>query len=474
MPEPTQSSKRLFTRPWKAAVFTAVVAATSPGQASVGFGTLSAIDVINDTGVPTQGFEIELRGIQASQINDISDGSTYGRPTFLRENIPDPSDPGKTIPVVTLRYQSRYDADRGAFVASTPPVVDATVDSNGRNCSRAATTEPADGCAHFGVGINGNPTAVSYRWLIADSARPGNLVPADSHVSLVAPNWLLARAATGPSPAVRSRLPLENPAVSEKRACSQFGLEAQWVKSDSLAISQATLDSLTIDCGGAANCQSRLAQASAEAARWHLLQARPTCDDFGQPLPDAQPDWLESAAVQLQASNRALVTRFEFYAYAGEYDPITHQAIPAEGCQGAPYRCGTDGEPNWASPTADLGGFRGAQNAAVNIDDADNDGQPNASDNCGLRVNRGIAGVVDQLDTDGDGYGNACDPDLNNDGSVDAADLERFGRDYGRNPPNPDADFSGDGRVGLVDLAVLKLFFGGSPGPRGRDLPPAW
>ena len=48
--------------------------------------------------------------------------------------------------------------------------------------------------------------------------------------------------------------------------------------------------------------------------------------------------------------------------------------------------------------------------------DLDNDGVPNASDNCTLVAN------PTQLDADGDGYGNICDADLNNSGFVTAAD----------------------------------------------------
>lgn len=51
----------------------------------------------------------------------------------------------------------------------------------------------------------------------------------------------------------------------------------------------------------------------------------------------------------------------------------------------------------------------------LNVDD-DNDGIVNANDNCRNANN------PDQLDTDGDGLGNACDDDDDNDGVPDAAD----------------------------------------------------
>ena len=53
--------------------------------------------------------------------------------------------------------------------------------------------------------------------------------------------------------------------------------------------------------------------------------------------------------------------------------------------------------------------------------DADDDGIPNATDNCSLVPNNAPGTVPNspsvpraQLDSDGDGYGNICDADINN------------------------------------------------------------
>ena len=66
----------------------------------------------------------------------------------------------------------------------------------------------------------------------------------------------------------------------------------------------------------------------------------------------------------------------------------------------------------------------------VNRDgDNDADGTMNIEDNC-LEIANGPnepdAGGNIQRDTDGDGFGNVCDGDLNNDGIVNFADLARF------------------------------------------------
>ncbi|MBL8225038.1 MAG: thrombospondin type 3 repeat-containing protein [Chromatiales bacterium] len=93
------------------------------------------------------------------------------------------------------------------------------------------------------------------------------------------------------------------------------------------------------------------------------------------------------------------------------------------------------------------------------LDDADGDGITAILDNCTMVAN------ANQRDTDGDGYGNACDGDLNNDGQVNFADLAVFRTLFMTS--NPDADFNGDGIVNFADLARFRQLFGAPPGPSG-------
>jgi beta-glucanase (GH16 family) len=94
-----------------------------------------------------------------------------------------------------------------------------------------------------------------------------------------------------------------------------------------------------------------------------------------------------------------------------------------------------------------------------NLTDADADGVVDYRDNCRLHAN------PDQRDTNGDGFGNRCDADLDGSGGVNAADLARFRQAFGSS--DPDADFSGDGNVNAADLAIFRSLFGGAPGPSG-------
>lgn len=93
--------------------------------------------------------------------------------------------------------------------------------------------------------------------------------------------------------------------------------------------------------------------------------------------------------------------------------------------------------------------------------DADGDFVPDLLDNC-LEVSNS-----NQRDTDGDGYGNVCDPDFDNNLIVNAADLGYLKSKFFTTDPH--ADLDGSGVVNAGDLARLKSFFFKAPGPSGLN-----
>lgn len=98
--------------------------------------------------------------------------------------------------------------------------------------------------------------------------------------------------------------------------------------------------------------------------------------------------------------------------------------------------------------------------ASTNVElDTDGDGVPDAIDNCTLEPNG------DQRDTNGDGFGNICDADLNNDNIINFLDLGLVRSVFFTDAE--DADFNGDGVVNFVDLGILRQSFFGEPGPSG-------
>ena len=96
--------------------------------------------------------------------------------------------------------------------------------------------------------------------------------------------------------------------------------------------------------------------------------------------------------------------------------------------------------------------------------DTDGDLIPDQFDNCPL-----VAQSLTQPDTNLDGFGNACDPDLDDDLLVDARDLVIFGVTFGYSAPPGGAvsDFDGDDVTGIPDAIVLRAYLGGPPGPSG-------
>jgi hypothetical protein len=107
--------------------------------------------------------------------------------------------------------------------------------------------------------------------------------------------------------------------------------------------------------------------------------------------------------------------------------------------------------------------------SAAAAPDADLDGVADDLDNCTLLAN------ADQRDSNGDGYGNRCDPDLDGDGIVNFVDLGILRAAFFSSPGtphwNPDADLDGDGAVNFVDLGILRSFFFGPPGPSAPPPP---
>ncbi|MEM7082392.1 MAG: M14 family zinc carboxypeptidase [Pseudomonadota bacterium] len=103
---------------------------------------------------------------------------------------------------------------------------------------------------------------------------------------------------------------------------------------------------------------------------------------------------------------------------------------------------------------------RAAGAQCVTAVDTDGDGVLDDQDNCTQISN------ASQLDVDGDGYGNACDTDFNNDNITNFLDLSLFSNDFGVSGVL-ETDANGDGVVNFIDLVVLRDFYLLPPGPSG-------
>jgi hypothetical protein len=97
--------------------------------------------------------------------------------------------------------------------------------------------------------------------------------------------------------------------------------------------------------------------------------------------------------------------------------------------------------------------------ATAKLTDTDQDSVVDALDNCVLVPN------VDQRNTDADPFGNICDPDFDNNLTIDFFDLSAMKSAFFTADPHTDLD--GNGTVDFADLSILKAMFFGPPGPSG-------
>lgn len=110
---------------------------------------------------------------------------------------------------------------------------------------------------------------------------------------------------------------------------------------------------------------------------------------------------------------------------------------------------------------------------ATTTRDRDGDGIANGDDNCTRIPN------PRQRDTDSDGYGNACDPDINNDGLVttswgsiyplgERGDVEWIALTVRSGQYDENHDLDGDGQVDAIDVSIAQLGLYQAPGPSGH------
>ncbi len=115
-------------------------------------------------------------------------------------------------------------------------------------------------------------------------------------------------------------------------------------------------------------------------------------------------------------------------------------------------------------------GFAFSANAGT-VNDSDTDLVPDQFDNCLTDAN-GPNDDSNQIDSDQDGYGNACDTDYNDDGDTTVADFGIFFPAFTGATPDAQTDHNGDGDTTVADFGVFFADFSDPstptpPGPSG-------
>jgi hypothetical protein len=302
------------------------------------FGSLSNFDVFNDTGQETHGFEIELDGIASTDVS-----FTFGAP-YQRYGNPQVSNfnNGVTSGAI-VRYISSYDAVNKVFSVGTPMASNPIIPTMGHACWTGGTPPvgappyATAGCEHFGLGLAKNPTATAYHWLIADPANPGSAIQSPTKVTVPAPVMAVyPPPVPAGQPVVQAIVPAQPPEAAE------FG-DAQWVK---VYVKEspgpADLNHLVTDDPGVPNDPVEI------ETEWSLLQFDSGAAGGGGGARKEQENHAE-----MGKGNQSVTRRYEFYKFAGTYDPVSHEALPAVS--------DSSPQPN------EIGDYEGAQMAAVNI-----------------------------------------------------------------------------------------------------------
>ena len=353
----------------------ALLAGSGPAIAVTQYGTLGNFDVINDTGQPTNGFEIELEGVSPGDVvytfGDSGDPAhpyiRYGKAAVIERN--------STGTGTIVRYASPYNPVSKVFTQATPAAFPPYPVTMGHQCYSFGdpVNYPTSGCEHFGVSVIGNPTKTTYRWLVGDTTTgtlkvagsPGNpSIPAP--VNLPAPIWNVNQ--PPPPPGVPPVDPVVVAVVEAPPAPplppagpGQWG-DAIWMKIYKTELAEPVeLEDLVL--GGRAVPDPEVEPPEIE---WQLLQSPPLDKPPG---PHEQSE--NGGDAPVEAGNEVVSRRYEFYKYTGQYDPdpdnfgealCDNPTAPDQQLPASP-RCGAPD----ADGVAGVGDLIGAQNAAVNL-----------------------------------------------------------------------------------------------------------
>ena len=321
--------------------FLAAAAVNLPAAAAV-VGTLGNFDVVNDTGKVAHGFEIDLEGLNSSNVTDTFGGAgRYFPPTVERYGSPVVSNTANGVSIV---YSGSFSG--GSWNVGTPS---GPYTTPGESCWTGGGSGygPGTPCDHFGVGTNKNPTKTTYSWLTETSSHSSVLTPVvatlPAPILTVIPP-LPPAPGQPPAPAVVVGQ-VQSPPPPADQSEPQFGTP-QWVKVFTTQYDKpVALENLV---GGNGIVPQSKAETEIE---WQLLQTDP-----GNPLAGQ----IENSG-DVGANAESVLRRYEFYKYVGPVDPAS-----GEVSSDTPI---LDANGNPVSPLngGNIGSFVGAQNNALNL-----------------------------------------------------------------------------------------------------------
>ncbi|HXG47718.1 MAG TPA: putative Ig domain-containing protein, partial [Methylomirabilota bacterium] len=317
-------------------------AALSPAAAqnSVAYGTIHNFDVVNGTGVECHGFEIEIEDLHSHDITYTYNWNHYGTPT-ITEDHSNPSRP---------RVRIRYAAVRtnGGWSAYTAVPTNAIAPTDGHRFTNPLINF---GGEHFGCGFRGNPTNITYYWLVDDGT--GHLVRGEA-VNVSTPRFTYLPPAGAGAAQVRVVIP-----AAPARPVREYGPATfvKMIKTKTHNNREVKLRDLVSDDPDDDDDRNwRNDEPDEVEVEWKLLQTR-----FGRP--DGGPNGqLEAEPEELPEGDEVITRRYEFFKYVGPVDPENGEALAED--VGPDDLHGIDE----FADTIVVGEYLGAQMSAFDVD----------------------------------------------------------------------------------------------------------
>lgn len=292
----------------------AAFVAPGAASASTAYGSINNFDVVNDTGTPCHGFEIEIEDCPSTGITYTYNWNHYGTCKITQDD----SLPGH--PKCFVRWASKKNPD-GSWAAYTAVPTTPIAPTNGHMFTNPAVNF---GGEHFGVGINALATAVKYFWLVDDGA--GNLVRGPA-VQVSTPTFTYyapVPAVPGiPAAAAQVQAAIEPPEPPEVHV-KEFGPPV-WVKEIRTTTHNnrevKLRDLVSDDPGDADDVNWRNDEPDEVEVEWEILQVEYNAGDGG---PKGK---LDGAPQDLDNGDEVVTRRYEFFEYTGPLDEDSGEVV---------------------------------------------------------------------------------------------------------------------------------------------------
>jgi hypothetical protein len=266
-------------------------------------GVLSFFEIVNNSGSPAHGFEIQLEGATPADLYYTGNNARYGA--------------GQVVPYATgvnVRWTSSYINNQWTSTTQSSN----TISFSWQDCYLGGAGYANSGCEIFGQSLKTNTgiTPTGY-WLIEDVNNPGQLVRSGA----VQIPFVYYAAITAATPAVAATIPAPVPPPPPARFS-----DAVWMKVFKTSLPRSVGgDELVL-----ANTAVVPDSPTQIETNWVLLQKAPPG------LQNRKGKSTHSVQSPLAINDGSHVRRAEIYKYTGAYDSITHEAICLDGLCNAP------------------------------------------------------------------------------------------------------------------------------------------